>query len=70
MWEILRTEGRRRRMEKEEVQTLVTGSEAAEENNKMNDSSKMFICVIQLPPHQKNSPPIFEKTKAEINRGF
>ena len=52
MWEILRTEGRRGRMEKEEVQTLVTGSEAAEENNKMNDSSKMFICVIQLP-----SPP-------------
>ena len=40
MQEILRTEGRRGRMRKEEVQTLVTGREAAKENNKMNDPSQ------------------------------
>lgn len=57
-------------MGKEEVQTLVTGREAAKENNKMDDSSKMFICVIQLPSPPKNSSPIFKKTKAKINRGF
>lgn len=68
--EILRTEGRRGRMRKEEVQTLVTGREAAKENNKMNDSSQMFICVIQLPSPPKNSSPIFKKTKAKINWGF
>ena len=40
MQEILRTEGRRGRMRKEEVQTLVTGRGAAKENNKMNDPSQ------------------------------
>lgn len=48
-------------MEKEEVQTLVTGSEAAEENNKMNDSSKMFICVIQLPSPPKKFSSNFQE---------
>lgn len=62
--------GQERKDGKEEVQTLVTGREAARENNKMNDSSKMFICVIQLPSPPKNSSPIFKKTKAKINRGF
>ena len=48
-------------MEKEEVQTLVTGSEAAEENNKMNDSSKMFICVIQFPSPPKKFSSNFQE---------